>query len=226
MTFLKYLFIFCLFSVVGWLLEAIYRGLVTKKFINPGFMSGCVVPLYGFGAVILNIVCNVCDKIDCNYRIILIFILSIILLSFLEFISGLILLKFFHLRLWDYSMYKYNYKGFICLEFSFVWGLLSLIFYIFIFPWLDSFSIIFVNNFVCLFILGIFMILFIADLCISIKLLSRLTKYAQSIKEILDVEKLKLDSRRRAKRKKLLNAIYPYISTNKFLKDKIKDNNN
>lgn len=223
MVFFKYLFIFCLFSVVGWILELVYRSIDMKKFINPGFMSGCVVPLYGFGAVIMNIICNLFSNIQSSYKVILIFIISVILLSILEFISGFIMLKFFHLKLWDYSMYKYNYKGFICLEFSFIWGLLSLVFYWFIYPWLDSFSLNIINSNIGLFSLGIFIGIFIIDLCVSIQLLNRLTKYANDIKEIINVEKLKIDVRMKTNRKKFWNAIYPYISTNKFLRDRIKD---
>lgn len=223
MTFFKYLFIFCLFSVVGWVLELVYRSIVMKKFINPGFMSGCVVPLYGFGAVIMNIICNLFSGIESSYKVILIFIISVILLSILEFISGYILLKYFHLKLWDYSTYKYNYKGFICLEFSFVWGLLALVFYLFIYKWLDIFALNFISSTTGLFFLGIYVGIFIIDLCVSIQLLNRLTKYANDIKEIINVEKLKIDIRMRTNRKRFWNAIYPYISTNRFLRDKIKD---
>ena len=224
MVFFKYLFIFCLFSVVGWVLELIYRSIVMKKFINPGFMSGCVVPLYGFGAVIMNIICTLFSGIESNYKIIFIFIISVILLSILEFISGYILLKYFHLKLWDYSMYKYNYKGFICLEFSFIWGLLSLVFYLFIYKWLDTSALNFINSTTGLFFLGIYVGVFIIDLCVSIQLLNRLTNYADDIKEIINVEKLKIDVRMKAKKKKFWNTIYPYVSTNKFLREKTKDN--
>lgn len=225
MIFFKYLFIFCLFSVVGWILELVYRSIVLKKFINPGFMSGCVVPLYGTGAIIMNIVCNLFSNIESSYKVILILIVSIIVLSILEFITGFILLKYFHLKLWDYSMYKYNYKGFICLEFSFIWGVLALVFYLFIYPWLNSFSINFISSNLGIFILGIFVGIFIIDLCVSIQLLNRLTKYADDIKEIINVEKLKIDVRMKSNRKKFWNAIYPYVSTNRFLRDKIKEIN-
>lgn len=225
MVFFKYLFIFCLFSVVGWILELIYRSIVTNKLVNPGFMSGCVVPLYGFGAVIMTFICNLFLSIKSDYKIMGIFLIAIILLSLLEFISGYILLKFFHLKLWDYSMYKYNYKGFICIKFSLIWGILALIFYLFVYPWLNSLAVGFVGNTYGLFFLGIFMGIFIIDLCVSIQLLNRLTKYSILIKEIIDVEKLKREVLRNLNRNKFFNNVYPYISTNKFLRDKIKDSN-
>lgn len=221
MIVLKYLFIFGLFSVVGWVLELIYRSIINKKIINPGFMSGCVVPLYGFGAVILNSICNLFVPIKSLYKVIIIFVLSIILLSILECITGYILIKFFNLRLWDYSKHKYNYKGFICIEFSLIWGCLSLVYYICFFNWINTFSLSFVTNTIGVFCLGIFFGIFLVDLCVSINLLNKLYRYAEQIKQTINIERFKLDARTHVKKKKFLNAIYPYVTTNKFLKDKI-----
>lgn len=223
MFFFKYLFIFCFFSVFGWILELIFRSLVTKKLVNPGFMSGCVVPLYGCGAVIANIICSLFNNIETNYKVVFVFLISTILLTLLEFISGLILLKCFHLKLWDYSMFKYNYKGFICIEFSLIWGILSLLYYTFAYNFINNIAISFISNSTCLFFLGIFVGIFLIDLCASIELLNKITLYARIIKDIVDVEKLKIDARRKSTKRKILNAIYPYISTNKYLREKIKE---
>ena len=87
--FLKYLVIFSVFSIVGWILEVIYRSIFMKKFINPGFMSGCVVPIYGFGAVILNLVCSMYEKLNFGYKLILIFILLVSVLTIIKADSGL-----------------------------------------------------------------------------------------------------------------------------------------
>lgn len=222
MIFFKYIFIFCLFSVIGWVLEFLYRSIKNKKIINPGFMTGCVVPLYGFGAVILNLVCNLFVDINSNYKYLIIFSVSMFLLTILEYFTGYILLKFFNLRLWDYSKEKINYKGFICLNFSLIWGFLSLLFYIIVFPNINTIALNFINNNIGLFSLGIFVGVFIVDLCVSINLASKLIKYAKEIKEIIDLEKLKIESRVNVTRKKFWNAIYPYVSTNKYLKEKIK----
>lgn len=221
MIFFKYLFIFCIFSVVGWILEVTYRSIITKRFVNPGFMTGCVVPLYGFGAVILNLICNLFNPINSNYKIIIIFILSVILLSILEYFTGFVLLKFFNLKLWDYSDRKFNINGFICLEFSLIWGFLSLIFFLFIFPWINNFAYNFVNTNIGIFSLGMFIGTFLIDLCVSINLLNKLTEYSSQIKQTINLEKIKIEARMNMKKKKIWNAIYPYISTNRFLRDKI-----
>lgn len=223
MLFYKYLFIFAVFSIIGWILELCYRSLVTKKLVNPGFMSGCVVPLYGMGAIILNFVCIIISKIDVTNKVLLIFISSFILLSILEFICGFISLKYFNIRLWDYRKRKINYKGFICLEFSTIWGILGVIYYLLCFPYINDISSYFINSNIGIFSLGIFLGIFIIDLSASIKLLNTLIKYAKSIEEIINIEKIKLEARLNIRRKKFLNAIYPYISTSRYVKEQIKE---
>ena len=113
MLFFKYLFIFGVFSIFGWILELCYRSIINKKLINPGFMTGCVVPLYGMGAIILNVLCAIITKFNFKYETLTIFIIGFILLSLLEFICGFVSLKYFNLRLWDYRDRKLNYKGFV-----------------------------------------------------------------------------------------------------------------
>ena len=216
MLFYKYLFIFALFSIIGWILELVYRSFTTKKLVNPGFMSGCVVPLYGMGAIIANFICILISKVNINSKLMLVFIGSIIFLTLLEFICGFILLKYFHLRLWDYREFKINYKGYICLNFSLIWGLGGVLYYLFIYSYINSISLIFISTNIGIFILGIFLGMFIIDLSMSIKLLNRFTKYANELKENINIEKIKLEARINVQKKKFFNAIYPYILTNKY----------
>ena len=222
----KILFIFSFASVLGWIIETTYRCIMSKKIVNPGFMSGCVVPIYGFGALILYSICKLSDKINFMYKPILVIGLSMILLSLLEFISGVFLLKFFNLRLWDYSNRKFNYKGLICLRFSLYWGIFALIFYLFLYSFIDSASINFIDNNVCLFILGIFYGIFIIDLCISINLSSKIKKYAESKRKVINIERLRIDILKRLNKNKFLNSIYPSFSLNKYLKSKVSDDRN
>lgn len=222
MWLLKYLFIFCMFSVVGWVIELVFRSICNKKIINPGFMTGCVLPIYGFGAIILSVISNLFLNIDCDYKAFIVFSLSMLVLTTLEYLSGYIILKLFNLRLWDYSDNKLNINGFVCFKFSIVWGLMALLFYYLIFPWLNDYAFNFINNSFCLFSLGIFYGVFLIDLFVSIDLLKKIKNYSKTIKEIIILEKIKLDSIRLSTTKKFWKAIYPYIYINKFLKDKMK----
>jgi len=223
MMFYKYLFLFATFSIIGWILEVIYRSCITKKIVNPGFMSGCVLPIYGMGAIIINSICILIEYYNLPHKVLFVFIISAIILSLLEFICGFISLKYFHLRLWDYRKNKFNIKGFICLRFSIIWGLLAVLYYLGVHPYINEISINFINSNIGVFSLGIFLGIFIIDLSVSIKLLNRLIKYANEIKENINIEKIKLDARINITRKKFLNAIYPYLSTNRYLREKINE---
>lgn len=223
MLFYKCLFIFAVFSILGWILELVYRSLATKKLVNPGFMSGCVVPLYGMGAIILDFVSILIFNLNYNYKVLIMFFASLCLLTLLEFIFGFVSLKYFHVRLWDYRKRKINYKGFVCLEFAVVWGLLGVLYYLCVYPYIDGISTWFINSNIGIFILGIFLGIFIIDLSMSIKLFNRLVKYAKEIHENINIEKIKLEARINATRKKFWNAIYPYTLTNKYVKEKIKE---
>ena len=217
---LKYLFIFSLFSIIGWILEVTYKSITNKNIINPGLLIGCSVPLYGFGGVFLNILCNLLIDINSNYKIILLFIISIILLTLLEYIIGKIILKIFNIKFWDYSNLKLNYQGIICLSFSLIWGILSILFYYFIYPWLDNLSMTIINNSIGLFLLGIYYGIFIIDIFVTIDLLNKLKKYSKGIHIIINIEKLKISL---SNNNKLLYKIYPYSIINKYIKEKISD---
>ncbi len=216
---LKYLFIFSIFSVVGWILEVIYKSITNKKIINPGILIGCSITIYGFGGVILNIICTFLININSNYKILLLFIISTLLLTLIEYIIGIILLKVFNVKFWDYSNMKLNYRGIICLSFSLIWGVLSILFYYLIYHWLNNFAINIINHNIGLFLLGIYYGIFIVDLFVTIDLLNKLKKYSKKIKKIINIEKLKINI---LNYNKLINKIYPYPNINNFLKDKIK----
>ena len=48
-------FIFFLGSVVGWILELVYRRILHGKLVNPGFLVGPYLPIYGFGLTIMTL---------------------------------------------------------------------------------------------------------------------------------------------------------------------------
>ncbi|MBM6860786.1 putative ABC transporter permease, partial [Clostridium saudiense] len=79
-------------------------------------------PMYAIAMSIL-VLCSKVDNID-NYTLIT---LCLIIPTFVELITGLIMRVYFKKDYWDYSDLKYNYKGIICLEFSLIWTVLSLI---------------------------------------------------------------------------------------------------
>ena len=109
---------FFIYSFIGWNLEVIYYGVTEERFINRGFLAGPICPVYGLGfyaAVWLF------APFANNFFII--FFGMATACTIVELIAGEILYHTFHMRWWDYSDYKLNYKGYICLRFYIYWGI-------------------------------------------------------------------------------------------------------
>lgn len=109
---------FLIYAFLGWCCEVVFAAVTKGKFINRGFLNGPVCPIYGVGMlIVITVLWPIHDNL------ILLFLGSAGLTTTLEFITGWILEKFFHDKWWDYSDKPFNIKGYICLEFTILWGL-------------------------------------------------------------------------------------------------------
>ena len=124
---LKLAFLFCTGSLLGWCLEVVYRRWAHKKWINPGFLTGPCLPLYGFSLVTLYLLAQIDLSFITNPRLekLVLFIVMSICITIVEYIAGLIFIKGMKIKLWDYSKMWGNIQGIICPLFSFFWMLLS-----------------------------------------------------------------------------------------------------
>lgn len=113
-----YIFYFLLYAFFGWCAEVVFAAVKTGSFVNRGFLNGPVCPIYGAGvSVVAFCLTPVCGNI------IVLFIGSTLLTTGLEFVTGYVLEKVYNTKWWDYSERTFNIKGYICLEFSLIWGL-------------------------------------------------------------------------------------------------------
>ena len=113
---------FLIYSCIGWCLEVIYAAATTGQLVNRGFLNGPVCPIYGFGMIIVLFALT-----PLQHSILLLYLGGVILPSALELVGGWALYKLYHTRWWDYSDYPFNIGGYICLEFSLLWGVGTLI---------------------------------------------------------------------------------------------------
>ena len=189
-VFLQIVFIFYLGSTFGWIIELIFRRIVHKKWVNPGFLIGPYLPIYGFGLVFLTIIYFIFQSQSIN-PIIIILLMGFVM-TLIELIGGLISLKN-KIRLWDYRDRWLNYKGIICPLFSVIWTIVGALYYYIIaeniINALDWFS----ENIAFSYILGIFTGLIIIDAFYSCKLYSKIKKYAKENNIIIKYEQLKID---------------------------------
>lgn len=114
--------IFFLYSFGGWVVEVLFALLFEKhKFVNRGFLTGPICPIYGFGSILVIIFLTK----YLNSPVVLYF-MSIVIASILEYTTSYIMEKVFKNRWWDYTKYKYNINGRICLETMIPFGFLAL----------------------------------------------------------------------------------------------------
>lgn len=125
---------FVIYAFFGWCLEVVYQAVEHGKFINRGFLNGPYCPIYGFGVIIVY---NALEPLKEN--IFILYFGAVILTTALELITGFLLEKIFDQKWWNYSREKFNFKGYICLKFSLLWGVACLITVRLIHPTVNNF---------------------------------------------------------------------------------------
>lgn len=147
MTYYQICMYFLLYSFGGWIVEVMYHAVAFGKIINRGFLNGPVCPVYGFGMLAVLAAGNAvtsstsalsADISDMNTG--LLFIFGFVLATLVELIAGWALDKLFHARWWDYSNKPFNFHGYICLEFSILWGLAIVLVVKLIHPMLNQYT--------------------------------------------------------------------------------------
>jgi len=202
--FLKYIFLFFLGACIGWLMELFFRRLVHKKWVNPGFLMGPYLPIYGFGVCLMNIIITICSQLPAIATI----LIMGLGMTTIELIGGLKCLKD-GLRLWDYRNRFLNYKGVICPLFSLIWTILCAIYYFFIQSYITKALSWFENNLAYSFVLGFLFCLIIIDYTRSAKVISKIRTFAQENHIQVRLEEFKESVKENKEKRK---EKYPFLS--------------
>ena len=123
MTYYQICWYFLIYSFGGWVVEVIFHAVALGKVVNRGFLNGPVCPVYGFGVLSVFAMINTLQSSGYQMSEGMIFLFGVILATVVELIAGWMLDVCFHARWWDYSDKPFNFHGYICLEFSLIWGL-------------------------------------------------------------------------------------------------------
>lgn len=110
---------FFFYGFLGWGAEVAFAAVKEKRFVNRGFLSGPICPVYGLG---VTLVIHFLEPYAGN--LIYLYISAAILVTVLEWMTGFLLEKLFHHKWWDYSGMPLNLNGYVCLPFSLMWGVL------------------------------------------------------------------------------------------------------
>lgn len=123
-----------LYSFIGWVWECCYVSVLEKKIVNRGFVSGPVCTIYGVGALAVYLILK-----PLAGKWILLFFSGVILATVLEYVTATVMETLFHTSWWDYTEFKFNYKGRICLSSSIAWGGASLLLFLVLQPLMNKF---------------------------------------------------------------------------------------
>lgn len=208
---LKYFYIFILYSFLGWLMEVIIVSVKSKKIVARGFLIGPWCPIYGFGALFITLLL----KKYYNDPLVL-FIMSFLVGTILEYVTSYLMEKMFKARWWDYSDHKFQINGRVSLTTSLGFGVLGLIL-IYIF---NPFFLKIIQNIpqiIFNIIIIIVLLIFLTDVVVSYRIISHIKidkninlkdlteQYNEKVKEILKSKSIF--------NRRLINA-FPHLKLN------------
>lgn len=191
-------FLFVTGSFVGWVIELFFRRFFSKnnperKWINPGFLNGPYLPIYGFGLTALFLMSSLPFSFIGSeiVRVICILICMAIAMTVIEYITGLIFIKSMHVKLWDYSDEWGNIGGIICPKFSLYWTILGAFYYFLIQPHVvNSLRWLFDNLTYCI-VIGYIAGIYTVDMVYSLDVVKKIRRFAVDNDVIVRYEMLK-----------------------------------
>ena len=163
--------IFIFWSFIGWCIEVCYMTLETGEYQNRGFLNMPICPIYGFGVIMVVVFFRPLSST------------FLLLCTTFELLVGLGMEKMFHARWWDYSHEKFNYRGYICLKVSLLWGLGCVIVIRIVQPMVEK-VIDFMPIKLGLALIVIWSVLIVIDLISSICAVNKLNNRLKQIDEI------------------------------------------
>ncbi len=126
-------FLFIAYSILGWICESFVASIVTKRFVNRGFLFGPCDPSYG---VAMLLIFGFSVLVTDNP--IFIFFISALLGTLMEILTGFMFEYLFSARWWDHSKEKFHFRGRTSLMNFALFGVLGTVTLYFINPLLKS----------------------------------------------------------------------------------------
>lgn len=215
-TIFMYLFIY---SVIGWICEVIFCRIVHGKWTNRGFLSGPYCPIYGFGALFILLLLK-----PFTSNPILIFVLSVLITTTLEYITSFAMEKIFNAKWWDYSNEPLNINGRVCIGTAIPFGILGIILVYFVHPYV-TIAIHLIPDFLANYIIGGLVSLVLLDIVTTLSTLFNLKDKLEEAK--LLAEKISEDGKDKAKNSEVIKQLEEVknsiINKTNFLHDRIID---
>ena len=169
LQFAYYFLLFVLYSFGGWIVECIWTYFMKRKLENRGFLFGPICPIYGVGSL-------VCIFLIGPLRLSwpLEFLLMIVICDLIEYITSVVLEKIYNVRWWDYTTASVlHLNGRVSLETSIGFGVGGIFILHLIQPFFSR-LLTPLSPLSLLAISGLLLIIFVADILLSLIAISNI----------------------------------------------------
>ena len=222
----------CLLFIVGgtcgWAIELFFRRFVHKKWVNPGFLAGPCLPLYGTGVVFLYIICSLDYSFIANevWRAVFVIALITVVMTLVEYVTGLIFIVGLKVKLWDYSKRPGNIQGIICPLFTFFWGVIGAAYCLFVHPLLMK-AVAWINlNEIYSFFIGMYYGILVIDIFYSFNVVNKIRAWAKEKNVTVKLEEFRLSVKLKAEQIKQKTNFLLSFKTKNSLNEELDDYNN
>lgn len=227
-TFITLCLLFIVGGSCGWAIELFFRRFVHKKWVNPGFLVGPCLPLYGTGVVFLYIICSFDYSFIANevWRSVFVIALITVVMTLVEYVTGLIFIVGLKVKLWDYSKRPGNIQGIICPLFTFFWGVIGAAYCLFVHPLLMK-AVAWINlNEIYSFFIGMYYGILVIDIFYSFNVVNKIRAWAKEKNVTVKLEEFRLSVKLKAEQIKQKTNFLLSFKTKNSLNEELDEYNN
>lgn len=114
------LWLFLVYSFLGWIFETVAAAIKQKRFANRGLVNLPFCMLYGVEAGFITI-------FGAELQGVWLYIGSVIIITVFKWFAGKLITRIYHERWWDYSKKRWNIDGYVSLADSVIGGIVAVI---------------------------------------------------------------------------------------------------
>ena len=120
--------LYLVYSFAGWVGETVVATVRGKHFANRGAAAGPFCFVYGSTAVLLAV-----GFTDLRSDPVYLFFACTLASTVMEWLTAKLLERLHRRKWWDYSGKRFNLNGYVCLQYSLLWGALFSVLVLFLF---------------------------------------------------------------------------------------------
>lgn len=125
---------FMLYSFCGWAYEMVAEGILAGHLVDRGYLHLPLCVIYGFFTIVILAV----FKRE-KWKPATVFVLSMTIVTVMEYLSALLIEAILHKKLWDYTRWICNFQGRVSLISSLIFGTACVVLVFWVHPAVNKF---------------------------------------------------------------------------------------